>query len=229
MSLKEVFVSVYVRQLELGPMKNFVYLVGRSDRPETAVIDPAWDAPAILEAAARDGRRITHALVSHRHYDHCNAVPDLLAVGGIRVYAHALDASELMCDVPASEVTAVTGGEVIDVGGLPIRCIHTPGHTPGSQSFLVEAQAEARPPALMSGDTVFVNGCGRCDFEGGDPAVMFDSLTRVLGALPGETALYPGHDYGDVPVSSLDRERERNPYFQCDTVDSFVAFRMRPR
>lgn len=217
--------SLYVRQLELGPMQNFVYLVGRADHPDTAVIDPAWDVPAILAAAKEDGRRITHALVSHRHYDHCNGVPDLLAEGGIRVIANEHDASDLMCDVPASDITAVSGGDVVDVGGLSIRCIHTPGHTPGSQSFLVEAPR----PALMSGDTVFVNGCGRCDLPGGDPAVMYDTLSRVLGALPGETALYPGHDYGDVPTSSLSRERERNPYFQFETVDEFVAYRMRPR
>lgn len=218
--------SLYIRQLALGPMQNFVYLIGRTDHPDTAVIDPAWDVPAILEAAKADNRVITHALLTHRHYDHCNGVPELLEQGSIRIHAHKQDASELMCEVPASEVSANESGEVIDVGGLGFRCIHTPGHTPGSQSFLVDAPGHK---LLVSGDTLFVNGCGRCDFEGGDPVEMYNSLHHTLGALPGNTALYPGHDYGDVKVSSLAREREQNPYFQCDTVDSFVAFRMRPR
>lgn len=217
--------GIYVRQLALGPMQNFVYLVGPEDSPDTAVIDPAWDVDAILEAARADGRRITHALVTHRHFDHTNGLVPLLEKQPVQIIAHREDADHLAGDIPASEVTRVAGGDLIEVGSLPIRTIHTPGHTPGSQCFLVQFNGGA----LVSGDTVFVNGCGRCDFQDSDPVLMFDSLHRVLGALPGETALYPGHDYGDVKVSSLARERENNPYFRLHDRDAFVSFRMRPR
>lgn len=217
--------SLYLRQLELGPMQNLVYLVGVEGREETAVIDPAWDLGAILARIEEDGRRLTHALVTHRHYDHDNALPDVLALGGVRAFAHRDEVHALSCGVPASELTAVDAGDIIDVGGLPIRCVHTPGHTPGSQCFHLEADGGA----LLSGDTVFVGACGRCDLEGGDPERMFDSLRRVLGALPGETKLYPGHDYGDVRVSTLARERAHNPYFRLDALNAFLSLRMRPR
>ena len=215
---------LYLRQLQLGPMRNFVYLVGRADRPETAVIDPAWDVPALLRAAEEDGRRLTHAFVSHRHFDHMNGVVPLLEAQELRVVLHRDDAQPLARELPGSSLDLVGGGESVDVGGLAIACIHTPGHTPGSQCFHV-----AGADALFSGDTVFAGACGRCDLEGGDPARMFDSLTRVLGALPAETQLYPGHDYGDVPVSSLAREREHNPYLRFPDAAAFSAYRQRPR
>lgn len=217
--------SIWLRQLELGPMKNFVYLVGVEGRSETAVIDPAWDADAILEACEAEGRKLTHALITHRHFDHCNAVPDLLA-RGVRTFVHEADRERLAGDVAKSELTGVRGGDLVDVGGLGIRCIHTPGHTAGSQCFHIET---AGGGALVSGDTVFVNACGRCNFDDSSPELMFDSLHRVLGALPDSTTLYPGHDYGDVKVSSLGRERTHNPYFQTRDLDAFLALRMPAR
>jgi glyoxylase-like metal-dependent hydrolase (beta-lactamase superfamily II) len=216
---------LYVRALPLGPMKNFVYLLGRADRPETAVIDPAWEPDTILAAARADGRTLTHALLTHRHHDHVNALPELLSTTDLRVVVHRDDAGSLPVDVPPSSRETTAAGDVIDVGGLGIRALHTPGHTPGSQTFQVATDGGA----LFSGDTLFVNACGRCDLQGGDPARMFDSLTRVLGALPDDTRLYPGHDYGDVPVSTLGRERACNPYLQPSTVVEFIARRMRPR
>jgi hydroxyacylglutathione hydrolase len=217
--------GLYVRQLELGPMQNFVYLVGLEGSVETAVIDPAWDVPALVEAAAADGRRITHALVTHRHFDHSNGIVPLLEQLDAKIVVHRDDAAHVAGDVPDSVLTKVTGGEQLDVGGLKISCIHTPGHTPGSQCFHLDVPGGA----LVSGDTVFVNACGRCDFEGGSAEQMYDSLERVLGRLPDSTTLYPGHDYGDVKVSSLGRERERNPYFAFTNPADFRAFRMRPR
>jgi hydroxyacylglutathione hydrolase len=213
--------ELYVKQLQLGSMENFVYLVGAAGSPETAVIDAAWDVPAVLKAASDDGRKITHALVSHHHFDHVNGLPDVLGNGGIRPYIHAGDAHGLADEV-RREVTTVSAGEVIEVGPLRIHALHTPGHTPGSTCWHAEG-------ALFAGDTVFVNGCGRCDFPGGSAEQMFDSLTRV-SKLPEETKLYPGHDYGDIAVSSVAREKSNNPYFQkLSNMTDFIAWRMRPR
>jgi hydroxyacylglutathione hydrolase len=213
--------ELYVKQLQLGSMENFVYLVGAAGSPETAVIDAAWDVPAVLQAAADDGRKVTHALISHHHFDHVNGLPDVLAYGGIRPYIHAKDAHALADEV-RGEVTTVSAGEVIEVGPLRIHALHTPGHTPGSTCWHAEG-------SLFAGDTVFVNACGRCDFPGGSVEQMFDSLTRV-SKLPEETKLYPGHDYGDVPVSSVAREKTNNPYFQkLSNMTDFIAWRMRPR
>jgi len=213
--------GLYVRQLKLGPMENFVYLLGAEGSPQTAIVDPAWDVPAALRAAREDGREVTHALLSHHHFDHVNGLPDLLAQGGIRVFAHRADIPRLAPEVRA-EVTPLDAGDAVEVGPLRVAAMHTPGHTPGSTCWHTG-------DGLFAGDTVFVNACGRCDLAGGDPEQMFQSLNRVA-SLPGQVRLYPGHDYGDVPVSSIAREREQNPYFQkLSSLTDFLAWRMRPR
>lgn len=215
--------GLYVRQLHLGPMKNFVYLVGDPESPEVAVVDPAWDVPAILEAAESEHKRIVCAVVSHHHFDHINGLPKLLKKLDVPVYAQRteIEFSEHLRHF-GSAMKPMGPGDTIEVGRLPLKLIHTPGHTPGSQCLYCRG-------ALLSGDTVFVNACGRCDLEGGDPEQMFDSLNRVLGELPSDTRLLPGHDYGDVPESTLQRERQQNPYFQDAQLATFVTHRMRPR
>jgi hydroxyacylglutathione hydrolase len=213
--------ALYVKQLKLGPMDNFVYLVGAEDARETAIVDPAWDVEAAARAAEEDGRVLTHALVSHHHFDHVNGLPAVLARGGIRVFAHGADVPKLAPELQTA-VTAVAAGDAVEVGPLRVLAMHTPGHTPGSTCWHAQE-------ALFAGDTVFVNACGRCDLAGGDPEQMFQSLRRV-SQLGDEVRLYPGHDYGDVPVSSVARERQNNPYFKkLASLTDFVAYRMRPR
>lgn len=211
---------LYVRQLTLGPMKNFIYLVGHADSKEVAVIDPAWDVPAMLDAADAEGKTVTAAILSHHHYDHLNGVPELLKRRDVPVYVQKAehDFSDVIRGF-GSAVKPMDPGAKVQVGKAELTLIHTPGHSPGSQCVLCQG-------ALVSGDTVFVNACGRCDLGGGDPEAMFNSLHHVLGKLPNETVLYPGHDYGDVPVSSLGRERTNNPYFQLSELRSFVSRRM---
>ena len=213
--------ALYVRQLKLGPMDNFVYLLGAEGAKETAIVDPAWEVEEAVRAAEEDGRTLTHALISHHHFDHVNGLPDILAQGGIRAFAHRADVPDLAPEV-RREVTALGAGDFVEVGPLRVSAMHTPGHTPGSTCWHAG-------DGLFAGDTVFVNACGRCDLAGGDPEQMFQSLTRV-SRLPPEVRLYPGHDYGDVPVSTIARESERNPYFQkLSSLTDFLAYRMRPR
>jgi hydroxyacylglutathione hydrolase len=215
---------MYVRQLKLGPMENFVYLLGADDAVETAIVDAAWDVEAALRAAEEDGRKVTDALVSHHHFDHVNGLPALLSARGVRVHAHSADVPRLAPELQ-SEVTPVRGGDAVEVGPLRVRALHTPGHTPGSTCW----QVEGPEGGVFSGDTVFVNACGRCDLAGGDAEQMYQSLRRISELDPA-IKLYPGHDYGDVPVSTIAREREKNPYFALlGSLPGFVAYRMRPR
>jgi glyoxylase-like metal-dependent hydrolase (beta-lactamase superfamily II) len=215
--------TLYVRQLTLGPMKNFVYLLGSPAGKDVAVVDPAWDVPAILRAAEEDGKRLSAAFLTHHHFDHLNGLAPLLEVRDLPVYVQAAEVAFAEVLRPfASALQPVAPGDVVQVGELPVTCVHTPGHTPGSQCLWCGG-------ALVSGDTLFVNACGRCDLPGGDAEAMYDSLHRVLGALDGSTALYPGHDYGDVPVSSLERERRHNPYFHLKSRPEFVRQRLRPK
>lgn len=212
-----------VRQLPLGPMKNFVYLVGAPGGREAFVVDPAWDVPAICAALEADGRALAGIFLTHHHHDHVNGVPGLLAWRDVPVYVQRAEYEFAAALRPfADAVRLVEPGERVRVAGVEVECLHTPGHTPGAQCLHCGG-------ALLSGDTLFVNACGRCDFAGSDPRQMYRSLFEVLGRLGGQTVLYPGHHYGDVPVSSLGRERAQNPYLQAADEAAFVRRRMAPR
>jgi glyoxylase-like metal-dependent hydrolase (beta-lactamase superfamily II) len=210
----------YVRQLPLGPMKNFIYLVGAPEGREAFVVDPAWDVPAILSAVESDGRKLSGIFLTHHHRDHINGVPGLLEKADLPVYVQRAEVEFAEALKPfASAIRAVTPGERVKLAGLEVECLHTPGHTPGAQCLHCGG-------AVFSGDTLFVNACGRCDFAGSDAKAMYRSLFDVLGKLSGETVLYAGHDYGDVKVSSMARERERNPYYQSKDEADFVKRRL---
>jgi hydroxyacylglutathione hydrolase len=213
---------IYLRQLLLGPMDNFVYLVGAPGGSTCAVVDPAWDVPAIVDAAAHDGRRITHALVTHGHHDHTEGLVPLLERQPTTVVAQRHEIAFFRgLDALGDALQPVSSGDVIELEGLRIRCLHTPGHTPGSQCFLADA-------SLLTGDTLFIGACGRCDLAGGDPGAMFDSLQR-LRALDAGTTILPGHDYGDTPSATLDSELKVNPYLRLAEREAFESYRMRPR
>ncbi len=214
---------LYVRQLTYGPMKNFIHLVGAEGASEVAVVDPAWDVPSLLKQVEREGKRVAAVVLTHSHEDHVNGVPDLLEACDVPVYAQKAElAFNPRLKDFASNLKAVAPGETQKVGPLELTFIHTPGHTPGSQCLHSGG-------ALFSGDTLFVDHCGRCDFPGSDVGQMFHSLHTVLGALPDATKVYPGHDYGAVPVSTLDRERKMNPYLLRKNLADFTDYRMRPR
>ncbi len=216
-----------LRQIELGPMLNFVYLIGCAETREAAVIDPAWDVDRILEIAREADLKINRILLTHGHPDHMNGLEAMLEDTDAKVYVHA-DETEYMRQaaelfhVPvefmnrrSGNFQTVSDGEEILVGKLPVKLLHTPGHTPGSQCFLVEN-------SLVSGDTLFINACGRVDLPGGDPEKMWWSLNRRLRALADNTILYPGHNYSDLPVSTIGEQKRDNPYMQYSSLDDFL-------
>lgn len=205
--------ELYFKQLELGPMQNFVYLIGDPKTREAVVVDPGWEAPAILEALARDDYRLTRAIVTHHHFDHVMALGELLKSGDIPVHVHQSDAP--MLSVAPSSIKAFSGGETFKVGTIPITVIHTPGHTPGSQCLLVDGR-------LLSGDTLFIGACGRCDLPGGDAKMLHESLSKKLRPLPDETVLYPGHNYAQVPSTLLGEEKQANPFLAAATAQDFL-------
>lgn len=216
--------NLYFKQLEIGPMQNFVYLLGSKETRRAVVVDAAWDIGAILRAAAEDEMEITHALVTHTHPDHVGGrfsgvriegITELLEKAKAKVVIHKAEA-EFFKSLSASDMIKADGGDEIDVGGVKIKLLHTPGHTPGSQCFLVNHR-------LISGDTLFIGACGRVDLPGGDPEAMYHSLTQKLMALPDETVLFPGHNYADTPTSTLAEQKKNNPYMQFQSLRHFLS------
>ncbi|OGQ77746.1 MAG: hypothetical protein A3G40_10915 [Deltaproteobacteria bacterium RIFCSPLOWO2_12_FULL_57_22] len=222
---------LYFKQLEVGPMQNFIYLIGSMETRKAAVVDAAWDIERILSHAAGDGMEITHALVTHTHPDHVGSwlrdthiegVEELLAKTKARVVVHRAEA-EFFKSLSPSDMVRAESGDVIDVGGLGIKLIHTPGHTPGSQCFLLEAPSVSGPARLIAGDTLFIGSCGRVDFPGGSAEQMYESLTQKLMRLPDDTLLFPGHNYAAKPESTIGEQKRTNPYLQFHSLDAFLA------
>lgn len=210
--------GIFVHQFEVGPWDNFIYLVGDKSSRTCAVVDPAWDIDAILAEAEQLDVEITHALCTHSHFDHVNRVDALLERRDVPV--HMLDAEIEFSGFRCENLKRHAPGDVLTVGEhLEITMVHTPGHTPGSVTYRIR-------DAVVTGDTLFVQGCGRCDFVGGDPEVMYGTLKRLTESLPASTRMYPGHNYGPVTVSTLDEELRENPYLQHATLDDFVSHRM---
>ena len=197
-------------------MQNFVYLVGDQNTREALVVDPAWDVDTILGHATKEGFKVKGALITHTHFDHVNGLEKLLqATDGI-VYIHKNEAEFLKG--MKGNIRKIEGGDQIKIGQVEIKFLHTPGHTPGSQCFLVGKN-------LISGDTLFINACGRCDLPGGDAEEMYRSLSK-LASLDETTMLYPGHNYADEPTSTIANEKRFNPYLQTTSLDDFLKYRM---
>ena len=204
--------SLFFKQLELGPMQNFIYLIGDKEARECAVVDPGWDPPAILQTAEREGMTITKILITHGHPDHTNGVEALQKASECNVYAHKKEAE--FWKLSWKNLIKLDDGDTIDVGKIKIRALHTPGHTPGSQCFHGENR-------LFSGDTLFIGNCGRVDLPGSSPRELFESLQKIK-AIKDSTVLCPGHNYADVPTITLGEEKKHNPYLQFRTVQEFV-------
>lgn len=193
-----------VERLRLGPMDNFLYLVADPDAAVCAIVDAGWEPERIQAAARARGCTLDAILLTHAHYDHAQQAVRLARDTGATIYVHRAEATKLQGQgVPV--VTTEEGTE-ISLGGQRIVCLHTPGHTPGSQSFLLGGR-------LFSGDTLFVNACGRVDLAGGDEAQMNASLRRLAGLDPAVVVL-PGHDYGPTPTSTIGEQRVSNPFLR---------------
>jgi glyoxylase-like metal-dependent hydrolase (beta-lactamase superfamily II) len=183
-----------------------------------------------LRIAAQDDLEITHALVTHTHPDHVGGrfagveiegIANLLGRCKAKVVVHKNEA-EFLKGLSPSDMIKAESGDKIDVGGVEIQLLHTPGHTPGSQCFLVNGR-------IVSGDTLFIGACGRVDLPGGNAEELYYSLTQKLMALPDHTVLFPGHNYAHRPTSTMGEEKRSNPYFQFHSLSQFLAAMGYPR
>lgn len=197
-------------------MENFVYLIGDKNKRECVMVDPAWEVDRVIRMAEEDDMKVTSGLVTHTHFDHVNGVEDLIEKTGGKIYVHKKEAEFLKG--MKGHLAMVDSSLELKVGDIGITFIHTPGHTPGSQCFLVQNR-------LVSGDTLFINACGRCDLPGGSAEQMYESLRR-LAKLGDGVILLPGHNYADEPTSTIGQEKRNNPYYQVSSLQDFLRFRM---
>ncbi|MDP8265375.1 MAG: MBL fold metallo-hydrolase [Candidatus Aceula meridiana] len=209
--------NIIIKQMEVGPMQNYIYFVGDQSTSEVAVVDPAWDIPFLRQKAEEDDLKIVAAFLTHGHYDHADGVNELLALYDVPVYISEKESDLYLPH--CRNLTKVKNHQKIKIGKINIECIFTPGHTPGCQCFYV-------PGHLITGDTLFVDGCGRCDLPGGDPHAMYDSLYNVIGKLPDDTVIYPGHFYGAAPTATLKEQKKTNLFFTSSSEEEFLSKRM---
>lgn len=200
-------------QVKVGSMDNFAYVLGDEATGEGAIVDPGFEPARLVAEAGRLGVKVTHVLVTHAHFDHVRAVPEVVKATGAKVAAHR--ASPLRPDVPLDD------GVVLRIGHVDVRVHATPGHQPDHLCY----EAGGR---LLTGDTLFVGECGRTDLPGSDPRAMWRSLQEVLARLPRSLEVCPGHDYGPTPTSTLDREFRDNYTLRPRTIEEFLRFMQKP-
>ena len=209
-------------------MVNFVYLIGDRETGEAVVVDPAYDQQAILDTLAADDMRLVGALATHYHADHIGGslggmaqitgIAELLDLVDVPIHVQAAEAEWVTKTTPVTKaaLTEHRGGDTLMVGEVPITFIHTPGHTPGSQCFLVNDEK------LVAGDTLFLNGCGRTDLPGSNPEDMYHSITHTLAQVADDVLLCPGHLYSEKPTASMAETRQRNVVFRPETKDQWL-------
>ena len=208
-------------------MVNFVYLVGDRETGEAMVIDPAYDPQGILNILEEDAMKLTGVLATHYHPDHVGGnmmgwsivgIKELLDLVQVPIIVQR-DEADLVAqttDVSRSHMKECSSGDTISIGSIDIELIHTPGHTPGSQCFLVDDY-------LLAGDTLFLEGCGRTDLPGSDPEAMYESLTTRLAHVPDHAILFPGHFYSASPSASLGHTRQHNFVFAPRTPQQWLS------
>jgi len=225
--------DLYFHQVAVGQMANLAYLVGSLSTREALLVDPAWSVDALLDRAETDGMKVVGALATHYHQDHVGGqifgmdiegVARLLERHPVPIYVneHEADGMRKVTGASESDLERKAGGDTLTFGELRIRLLHTPGHTPGSQCFLVEERGQ--PGRLVSGDTLFLGSCGRVDLPGSDAEAMYRSLNGTLRELPDETVLYPGHLYSTDPYGTLGEQKRTNPFLRVANLDQFLSF-----
>ena len=205
-------------------MRNFAYLIGDRQTGDCVVVDPAYAAGELVDALEADGLHLSGVLVTHHHPDHVGGsmmgfelkgLAELLERVSVPVHVNSQEAQFVsgITGIPMSDLTSHEHGDKVSVGAIDIELLHTPGHTPGSQCFLLDGR-------LVAGDTLFLEGCGRTDFPGGDSDEIFRSLQKIA-QLPGDPTVFPGHWYSLEPSASLSEVKRSNYVYRVANLEQW--------
>ncbi len=196
-----------LKQLKVGHMANFTYIIWDSETKKAAVIDPSWDLERVIEVIKSNNLLLEYIINTHTHFDHILGNEQLKAIfPSAKIVMHK--------NAPLIKDIEVEDNSIIELGYVKIIVIHTPGHSKDSICLLAENM-------LFTGDTLFVGTCGRVDLEGGSASELYDSLKR-LSMLDDNITIYPGHDYGDERYSTIGREKASNPVLRPMSKEEFI-------
>lgn len=207
-------------------MVNFAYVIGDRATGECVLVDPAYAVDELVDIVEADGMTVVGALATHYHADHVGGsmmgysiegVAALLERCSCPIHVHADEAEWVRktTGLGTDQLAVHSSGDVVTVGEVEITLVHTPGHTPGSQCFLVDGR-------LVSGDTLFLDGCGRTDLPGSDPEAMYHSLAR-LASMPDGTVVFPGHRYSAPSSATIETIRESNFVYRPGSVEQWMT------
>ena len=205
-------------------MRNFAYLIGDRQTGDCVVVDPAYAAGDLVDVLEADGLHLSGVLVTHHHPDHVGGsmmgfelkgLAELLERVSVPIHVNSQEAQFVsgITGIPMSDLTSHEHGDKVSVGAIDIELLHTPGHTPGSQCFLLDGR-------LVAGDTLFLEGCGRTDFPGGDSDEIFRSLQKIA-QLPGDPTVFPGHWYSLEPSASLSEVKRSNYVYRVANLEQW--------
>ena len=196
-------------QMQVGQMANFTYIIADEDNGEAAIIDPSWDLDEILNTLKKRSWKAKYIINTHTHFDHVLGNDQIATITGAKIIQH--ENSKLDKDI------TVKDGDIIEVGGVKLKVIHTPGHSKDSMCLILD-------DSVFTGDTLFVGNCGRTDLPGSDAEQMYHSLFDRLAKLDDKLLIYPGHNYGPAPTSTIGQEKKTNYVFQPRTRQEFLEF-----
>jgi hydroxyacylglutathione hydrolase len=193
---------------------NFSYIIADESTRETIVVDSSYNAGEIIRVLKAENLKLKYLINTHSHSDHTAGNQELRSIFDAKIIAHKL--SRIDADV------VVNDGDTINIGNIPVKVIYTPGHTSDSICLLVDNKK------LLTGDTLFVGECGRTDMPGGNSRSLYNSLFHKLLKLSDDVQVYPGHDYGLKPSSTIGSERQSNYALEPRSIDEFVEFMKNP-
>jgi glyoxylase-like metal-dependent hydrolase (beta-lactamase superfamily II) len=200
------------KQVAVGTFQNFSYIIGDEETHTAALVDPAWEVDKLLQECKAAGLTVSYVFNTHSHHDHVEGNDEVVKRTGAKVVAH--NTSSLRKDLPVKD------GDNVKIGTLKTLVLHTPGHCSDHICLLVDGK-------VLTGDTLFVGECGRTDLSGGDAGAMYDSLNKLM-KLDDAIEVYPGHDYGPKPSSTVGQERRSNYTLKRRTKEEFIRFMAEP-